>query len=257
MSHGRASSTLRELRAHLSAPPVVTVQAGVALVLGLSGPFGTFEALSLPPRMIYWAAVVFGTYGIGAAFTLTVETRWPGLRLAPRIALTGALIGAAVTVLLLALGVALFGTDGLIEALATRIIPGAFVISWVVLALREVLLRHAPQPAPPRAASPAILQRLPLEKRGALVALSAEDHYVAVATSRGRELLLMRLSDAIAAAEGVAGLQVHRSHWVALDQIRTAERQGDGAMLTLSDGQRIPVSRSRLPAVRDAGLLPG
>ncbi|MCB1397271.1 MAG: LytTR family transcriptional regulator, partial [Rhodobacteraceae bacterium] len=85
--------------------------------------------------------------------------------------------------------------------------------------------------------------------------LSVQDHYVEVVTTRGRELLLMRLSDAIAETEGCAGLQVHRSHWVALDQVQAAHRDGARAVLTLSDGREIPVSRTYVPAAKEAGLL--
>ena len=37
---------------------------------------------------------------------------------------------------------------------------------------------------------------------------------------------------------------------------RLAQRRGDGAVLTLSDGAEIPGSRANLRAVRAAGLLP-
>jgi len=37
----------------------------VALVLGLSGSFGTYTQLSPLPRLVYWAAVVGLTYTLG------------------------------------------------------------------------------------------------------------------------------------------------------------------------------------------------
>ncbi|MCW1932118.1 LytTR family DNA-binding domain-containing protein [Pararhodobacter zhoushanensis] len=99
------------------------------------------------------------------------------------------------------------------------------------------------------------MARLPLDKRGALISLSVQDHYVEVVTLRGRELLLMRLSDAIAETGGDVGLQVHRSHWVALDQVRAARREGARGVLTLSDGREIPVSRTYAAAAKAAGLF--
>jgi DNA-binding LytR/AlgR family response regulator len=65
----------------------------------------------------------------------------------------------------------------------------------------------------------------------------------------------MRLADAIAETEGCTGLQVHRSHWVALDHIAAARREGARGVLTLVDGREIPVSRTYVPSLRDAGLL--
>nr|WP_301270752.1 MULTISPECIES: LytTR family DNA-binding domain-containing protein [unclassified Roseobacter] len=101
-----------------------------------------------------------------------------------------------------------------------------------------------------------LLDRLPLEKRGPLVALSVEDHYVRVRTTKGEEMVLMRLTDAIREVGATAGLQVHRSHWVALDAVRSARREGDRAILTMSHGGDIPVSRSRLADAKSARLLP-
>ncbi len=94
------------------------------------------------------------------------------------------------------------------------------------------------------------------QKRGALIALSAEDHYVRVTTTAGTELVLMRLADAMAEISQTQGLQVHRSHWVALDQVVKVIRIGGRGELTLSDGSTRPISRGFMPAVRAAGLLP-
>jgi len=69
-------------------------------------------------------------------------------------------------------------------------------------------------------------------------------------------MLLMRLSDAIRETAPTAGLQVHRSHWVARDQIASVKRTGDRAIMTLKTGAEIPASRTYIPALRDAGLLP-
>jgi hypothetical protein len=253
-------STLRELRRHLTAPFALTAQAGVALVAGLSGPFGTLDALGTPARLGYWAVVVFGTYALGAALTMTVLDRWnrDGAGAPRRVLRGGLMIGAAVSLWLAAVGLPLCGWRGVTEQVGAVSLVAAFAVSWLVLALREMW--PAP-PAPPTVAGaaplpPRILTRLPLDRRGALIALSVQDHYVEVITTRGRDLILMRLADAMAEAEGVPGLQVHRSHWVALDQVRAARRQGDGAVLTLSDGREVPVSRARLPEIRATRLLP-
>ena len=253
-------SAMRELRQHLSAPFVLAVQAGVALVLGLSGPFGTFESLGMGLRLPYWAGVVFGTYALGAAITLLVVDRLDRDRahVALRVLRGGALIGLAVSVFLMLWNLPFFGGRDLGAAVIGRTLVGAFVVSWVVLGLREMLFGPSGPlgPSPENSAAPAILQRLPLEKRGALVALSATDHYVEVVTERGSELVLMRLADAITEAAPTKGLQVHRSHWVALERVQGTRRRGDGALLDMGAGLEIPVSRRNMGAIRAAGLLP-
>lgn len=249
-------STLRELRAHLGAPFVLAAQAGIAVILGFSGPFETWTALTLGGRLAYWGVVVFGTYALGAALTLGVASRFDGHGRLVQVAAGGVVIGAAVTVFLGAVNWLAFGAQGGGVVVSIDAIVLAFVVSWVVLGLRAIAPRVPAQPAPAASHTPALLQRLPLNRRGQLVALSVQDHYVEVSTTGGRAMVLMRLSDAMAEAAPVPGLQIHRSHWVALDQVRAARRQGDGGVVTLSDGRDLPISRSRMASARAAGLLP-
>ncbi|MCB1420416.1 MAG: LytTR family transcriptional regulator [Notoacmeibacter sp.] len=104
--------------------------------------------------------------------------------------------------------------------------------------------------APPR---PAILDRLPADKRGALIRLEVQDHYVLVVTTKGRELLLMRLGDAMREAAPVEGLQVHRSHWVARDGVADVIREpgkNGRTVLRTNDGADVPVSRGNVADVK-------
>ena len=101
---------------------------------------------------------------------------------------------------------------------------------------------------------PALLERLPRPLRGPLWRISVADHYVEVTTDKGSSLVLMRLSDAIKEVAPTAGLQVHRSHWVALDAVRRGTRQNGRPALELVDGSVVPVSRTYLVAVRAAGF---
>jgi len=108
--------------------------------------------------------------------------------------------------------------------------------------------------APPPA--PKFLERIPMKLRGSeLWAVEAEDHYLRLHTSKGQDLILMRLADAIDELDGVEGAQVHRSWWVARDAIADA-RRGDGrATLTLKDGSEVPVSRTYARVLRDRNWI--
>ena len=64
----------------------------------------------------------------------------------------------------------------------------------------------------------------------------------------------MRLADAIREAEPVEGLQIHRSHWVAIAAVARAVRRDGKLFLELTNGLRLPVSRGAQPAVKAAGL---
>jgi len=134
--------------------------------------------------------------------------------------------------------------------------PQVLLVSAAYMALHLLLGREPAQThagdsedAPP----PAFLNRLPPRLRGAsLFAVEAEDHYLRLHTSRGSDLIAMRLSDAIKELEGVEGAQVHRSWWVARDAVQHAVRRRGRAVLTLKDGVQAPVSRTYAPALRRA-----
>jgi len=99
---------------------------------------------------------------------------------------------------------------------------------------------------------PHFLDKLPVHKRGEIWALSSELHYVRVYTSRGHDLVLMRLSDAIRQCDGIEGIQVHRSHWVASDGVDTVETVEGKMQVRLRNDVTLPVSRSYSGAVRNA-----
>nr|WP_239029977.1 LytTR family DNA-binding domain-containing protein [Nereida sp. MMG025] len=106
-------------------------------------------------------------------------------------------------------------------------------------------------------APPAIHARLPYDKRGDLISISSEDHYIRICTTKGEEMILLRLSDAVREVGDTAGLQVHRSHWIATDHVRMVHKLKDRAEITLSNDRVIPVSRRYLQAVAAAGLFSG
>ncbi|WP_235524416.1 LytTR family DNA-binding domain-containing protein [Caulobacter sp. Root655] len=243
-------------------------------------------ALLSPPALRGWgistAAGVFlaltGAFGMDDAPLAVRLAYWVGL------CLTGALVGTAISWL--------FARDGRVEAapwryaaiLALSITLPFTVVVWLVTSLvfyDDVSLRTLPgflppvllitsamtglnfmvqrQPlqthaAPAGAAPPRFLDRLPPRLRGGdLYAVESEDHYLRLHTSKGQDLILLRLSDAVAELEGVEGAQTHRSWWVAKDAVEHAQR-GDGrATLTLKGGVEAPVSRAYARALREAG----
>lgn len=94
------------------------------------------------------------------------------------------------------------------------------------------------------------LARLPASIGRDIVYLMAELHYVRVVTTRGRSLVLYNLRDAIAELPDGAGMQTHRSYWVAFAHVvRRVDR--DGRILCLmDDGTEVPVSRRETARVR-------
>lgn len=255
MSDAKPPSTLRELRGHIANPTTAFALGAQAAILTLVGPFGTDESLTAGFRALYWLVMVVATYVVGYGVDTLLRPR-----LEHRVAqvVNPLVMGAAVTVSVIAVNLLLIGR-----------LPGGpgwfpdvltiFAIAVLVSAAMQAIITslHDRQGVARAVADPpTILDRLPLDKRGALVALSVEDHYVRVRTTKGEEMILMRLSDAIRETAPEAGLRVHRSHWVATKQVTAARRDGDRAILSMATGDDIPVSRSNIQAVKEAGLLP-
>ena len=261
MSDSPLQLALRELRQVFTTPAALLILAAVALVLGLSGPFGTYFDMGPLPRVGYWAAVVFLTYSVGsftgvlvsAVLKGRVERRLLGL------VIGGVVAGVPVTATVLGFNWLVYGRPTMPPA---ELWVYCTAISVVVVSLVGLASEHL-RPSPITSAAdiqavaraPAILARLPAQHRGQLLALSVADHYVEVITDRGKALVLMRLSDAIRETEPVAGLQIHRSHWVALDAVTRTVRTEGKLLVELSNGARLPVSRSYQDAARQAGIF--
>lgn len=264
MADKHPQSALREWRAHLGNPVTLVILAAIAAILTLAAPYETDRLLRLVPRAGYWGVTVFATYALAwlavAFVRRATPAEWPHWAGA---VLGGIASGCIVALFVLVLNRVTFDywpSSGDIAPFFFNIFAIALIVTGVLTvvgrtqgaAATDLSLATAESPA----AGPAILDRMSLEKRGALLALSVEDHYVRVRTTKGDAMLLMRLSDAIRETGGVDGAQVHRSHWAAFGQVRTVRREGDRAVLTMSDGSEVPVSRANLPTIREAGLLP-
>jgi hypothetical protein len=212
------------------------------LFLAFSGAFETGD-VSLAVRLAYWTGLMmlgatFGAVLIHSFFRERVLFGNPWLS-----GMVAALVLAIpyTAVVMLASGLMLGGSLGLdrLPALFPAVYSVSLAVVWINV-LMESRRMTAASPTPPK-----FLERLPLKLRGAEVwAVEAEDHYLRLHTSKGQDLILMRLADAVAELQGIEGAQVHRSWWVARDAITDA-RRGDGrATLTLKDGSEVPVSRT-------------
>jgi DNA-binding LytR/AlgR family response regulator len=147
-------------------------------------------------------------------------------------------------------------------AFAVGALPGLFGAVLLISAAMTAIMIVVNQPgrvthAATADATPSpvrFLERLPPKLRGAAIyAVSAEDHYLRLHTSKGSDLILMRLADAISELEGLEGAQTHRSWWVAKDAVESTRRDGDRVTLTLKGGVEAPVSRPNIKPLREAG----
>ncbi len=255
---------LREMQRQARSPRVWVTLAALALILGLSGPFGTKSAMRLAPRIGYWGLIAVVTYFSGNLVVALLTYRFARTR--PPLAIGFPVITLAIALVVLVEVIVInwlvLGNSprsaGEILSLGVNVLGVGMVVAGIIVYFaRSTQSLKSETAESATAQTPRILQRMDLSKRGRLISLSVQVHYTEVATSKGIALVLLRLSDAIAEADPTAGLHVHRSHWVATGEVATARREGAKAVLTMSDGRDIPVSRTYVQAVKDAGLLPG
>jgi hypothetical protein len=245
--------TLREMQSLFRRPNALIGLGAVGLILGVSGPFQTFDQLLLVPRIIYWLAMTFVTFSVGAisgAFFLHLIEDWGQAKLL-RPLVIGIASGIPVTLSVCIINWFVFEIFGagdigfLTLALYCILISAAVSMIYGLLTPKETAA-----PTPTR-----LMQRLPANVRGVLISLSVADHYVEVTTARGKAMILLRLSDAMAEVGPTEGMQIHRSHWVALDGIQNVRRVAGKVVVETKAGAELPVSRSYVPALKARGLL--
>lgn len=226
------------------------------IILGVAGPFGTEHALGPLHRLAFWAAVSGFGFLTGIATVLVVDRCCAVRPYWERLGVSTLIFTAIFLPLLRVLILALHGqtTELAQMALAVALVPAAAGLAkgiWLEPGRAEMPEDIGEQA--PRA--PRLLDRLEPELRGAILHLSVRDHYVEVLTDRGQASILMRFSDAMAELDGVEGTQTHRSHWVARAAVAGSGRENGKTFLVLTGGQKVPVSRGFLPAVRARGYL--
>jgi hypothetical protein len=255
----------------------VVILMAIGLAFGWLGPYGTYNGLGVVERFVFWmtAIPIIGLLSMPAVrMVAQLAPSWP----VPARVLAGALVvGIPATLVTVALR-SLFPDAPPITPLG---LPRLYFSVTAVIALISIPLNVIRQRHPEAAAAQALssaavegsaasvvapeqpqaqrgspfLQRIPPKLGRELLYIATEDHYLRVATRLGSDLILFRLSDAIAELDPAMGQQVHRSFWVARAAISTVERKGGRTLLVLIDGTRVPVSRTHLRNLRDAGWL--
>ena len=227
-----------------------------ALFLALIGPFGSYLGTPLWQRILFQLICFWtGTIAFGLAVRFILR-RWPTpSRYLPATIVVVALINLPFSRLTKVLG-------GAMWPVVRRVGPVEWYLQGLVTAEAAMLILvwlrvrqwRATGDAPPEIASTAP----PLGVRpDDVLCLQMEDHYVRVHDATGSRLILTTMSQAIAALGGKPGVQVHRSWWVARTAIARAEWEGRNLRLRLANDLVVPVARSAVARVREAGLLPG
>jgi len=243
---------------------------GIAVVLAVIGPFGTYFRMSLDVRLAYflvigvlnWLQVAFLAAWFGRIEPID---RWP---VVGRMILVG-LLASIPCILEAYVVLALMGysipfafvpfmyPENALLTTSISIVFGLFIEQRMRERADAELERVASLPQrDTTAATPAdFFRRIPPALGRDLLALEMEDHYLRIHTSLGSDLILLRLRDAVAELPPACGQQVHRSWWVADGAVAMSEKNAGRPTLVLRNGLRVPVSKSFRDGVKDAGWL--
>lgn len=267
----RAAMTERPLANNIAEIGVVAL-AGIALAL--FGAFGT-DALPLGNRFLYWIVGMLVAWLVfrGIVAAMRELTQLVGISEVFSYILAIPALGAVIMIPQSLLGNRTARADQSVSMYAQILGLGLafFALFWMIYyraASRTAQDKTAPsapldvshtQIDPAGLSNTALHQKLPAGF-GPIIALSMEDHYVRVHSVRNgetarSELLLMKLSDAIALMGTGVGIQTHRSWWVAARAVSGHTRVGRNIHLILTSGVNAPVSRKNVTNVRAAGLL--
>lgn len=235
-----------------------------AVVLALSGPFGTYTEFDLFERLLFWmsslaAAGIF----IHSIVYLALAVASESVRMAVMAVLVGTALAsvpaaAAIMEIFSYISGSQIGSENYPRIWSNVVLIGilvALIQFWPqVVNAGKAETEDAVEPA--RVSAPSIPELEPAKKLnvpllarlpncvepGKIVSFSMQDHYVELMTIKGPHLLLMRFSDAISLLGDLQGIRIHRSHWVATQHLEGIEKQGRRMMAILSDGRRLPVS---------------
>lgn len=232
--------------------PIWALAAVMALFLAGVGAFGSGDA-GWVLRHAYWLFVMtIGAAIVSFVLDLFHARGWLEERPLLKVATLSLVITFPQTLVVWTITNWLFDDPWRVSRLFP-LFPSVLLVSVAFVALHQLIGRAPPMThaSPASADQPRFLKRIPARLRGGeLYAVEAEDHYLRVHTSRGSDLIAMRLVDAVAELEGFEGAQVHRGWWVARNAVRHSVRRRGRAILILEGGLKAPVSRTYAPALR-------
>ena len=237
----------------------MAIATACAIFLGLIGPFGSYFNGPAWQRVAFQLACFWP--GILVYGSMVRAVLW--LRLKPAatwavIVIAAAILTAPFQILVSHVGVAMWPIlehlrpiDWYLQGLLTAepVVLGLTVLGRA--RMRKRWLAKEAGEAPPTSPSQGLLGAAP----SSVLCLRMEDHYVRVHTLGGSRLVLATLSQAVAVMDGIDGLQVHRSWWVARKAVDGTVVDGRNLRVRLVNGVMAPVARSAVATVRAAGWM--
>ncbi len=243
---------------------------GVAIVMAVTGPFGSYDTMGMGRRLVYFTTVSVLSWAQVIACIIVLRrsgafNRWPVWVRMALAAIAAAVPSTAAIIVVHSWLVRpipwsafpyIFPETTFLSVVIS-ILVGLFVERRLHMDADDERARVAAIPAndTPANTSPDFFRRVPPALGRDLLALEMEDHYLRIHTAQGSDLILLRLRDALSELGPSRGRQVHRSWWVAEGAVVSAERNSRRPVLVLRNGLHVPVSKTYQDGVKQAGWL--
>lgn len=239
----------------------------LSCLLAFAAPYGAEMQLDFAGRLGYWASInalaILMAIGVRALVLRQVGSETLAVLLV--IAILQALtLGPAIWVVNNhVFGFEVGGAAWLAE-LVLVVLLVALCVALIRYEIRRVRMfalaeqggvpSHEGNRQPPR---PAFLDQPDRPLPGAVLLVSAADHYLDVVTTKARGRVLLRFRDALSDLQHVPGYRIHRSHWVAAEELLRVRPDGRRHVAELRSGSTLPVSDAYVEGLRRAGLMEG
>ncbi|MDX8351974.1 LytTR family DNA-binding domain-containing protein [Cognatiyoonia sp. IB215182] len=230
------------------------VFGGALITLSMLGPFGTFNDFGILGRVAYWGSILM-------VCSIVFEVTVPGflyndslrrkLSRMPRFVigvLSGSIVGFAFVILIDAAAR---------EPIRAVMLPYVFVSVTMIggficfISFMPPFAQHAEAYGDAQIDFEriAFFNKYPQFKGSRIHWIAIEDHYANVVTATGQVSLHATMRNLEKQLKNYPGMRIHRSYWVAHEQIEAVYRKGRTRMIRLTDGTSLPVGGTYLEAV--------
>lgn len=255
-------------------PYLTTCAAGLTLVLFWLGP-NAGDGLKPLASLLFWGTHVVSSLAIlaGTQLALSKAPRFAKLSGVSQVILGAIVASVLFTPIALAID-AVFQAEGSVDDIGEPIVNlvlseyGNYVVPFILiwLSINAPSLLSLENPVAKLGSSPPegseqqvksqeaieLWSRVPRRLGRDIVALSAELHYLRVFTAKGETLVLFPFGRAVKALEAENGMQVHRSHWIALPHVDEVTSKDGKIICNMINGPSVPVSRSYRADLKNA-----
>jgi len=240
-------------------------------VLRYTGPFGTYDALPLIGRLLFWVAAIVVAGGPIHVCVHFLTRKFNQTRRSAIASLFAGVVIGSIPATAAVMAVFAYFVGRSFDMVTYPVMWGNVVVIGLVIAVIQFWPRIAhistipateqpPSPPPPpdeTSHKPDLKPIVPLLSKISqyaepedIISFSMRDHYVEITTRNGVEMLLMRFQDINNLLGDLQGCRLHRSHWAAAAHVTDLRRSGRAHEVILSDGRTLPFSASYLDCVK-------